>query len=58
MTVLGAAQKLGGFLDRAAGFDRGLKVIDIHPGPVRAVVNPSHVALQIPPAPMGVKSGL
>jgi hypothetical protein len=33
----GAAQKLCGFLDRAAGFDRGLEIVDVHLAPGRAV---------------------
>jgi hypothetical protein len=27
--AIGAAQKFGGFLDQAAGFDRGLEIVDI-----------------------------
>jgi hypothetical protein len=33
----GAAQKFCGFLDRAAGFDRGLEIVDVHLGPIGAV---------------------
>jgi hypothetical protein len=40
--AIGTAEKLCGFLDRSAGLDRGLEVIDIQLRPVRSVVNFHH----------------
>jgi hypothetical protein len=40
LDAIGAAEKYGGFLDRASRVDCGPEVLDIHLSPVRAVVNP------------------
>jgi hypothetical protein len=40
--AISAAQKLCGFLDRAAEFDRGLEIVDVHLSPVCAVVDVHH----------------